>query len=118
MAAAFIRRRATEPISGIGRGALAHCKFYCHRRVERMGGVSYLGVPSQYAPVAAMVVILPLGVLNYFGPKHSGSVSIWLAAPAVIVVLATIAFSIPHLNFAHLEPRHTNLETVGCSLSE
>src|SRR5204862_168274 len=48
----------------------------------------------------------------YFGPKHSGSVSIWLAVPAVIVVVATIAFSAPYLNTAHLEPRHTNLGTV------
>ena len=52
------------------------------------------------------------GILNYFGPKHSGSVSIWLAVPAVIVVVATIAFSAPHLNVAHLEPRHSDLETV------
>src|SRR3954452_9811253 len=75
-------------------------------------GVSYFGVPTQYAPEATMAVILALGMLNYFGPKHSGSVSIWLAVPAVIVVVATIAFSAPHLNLAHLEPRHTDLETV------
>ena len=75
-------------------------------------GVSYFGVPTQYAPAAAMAVILALGILNYFGPKHSGSVSIWLAVPAVLVVVATIAFSVPHLNVAHLEPRHTNLETL------
>src|SRR5581483_11747932 len=73
---------------------------------------TYLGVPSQYAPVSAMAVILILGVINYFGPKHSGSVSIWLAVPAVIVVVVTIAFSAPYLNFTHLEPRHTDLETV------
>jgi amino acid transporter/nucleotide-binding universal stress UspA family protein len=75
-------------------------------------GVTYLGVPSRYAPVAAMVVILILGAINYFGPKHSGSVSIWLAVPAVMVVIAIVAFSAQHLNFAHLEPRHTDLETV------
>src|SRR4029453_13120463 len=48
----------------------------------------------------------------YFGPKHSGSVSIWLAVPAVFVVVATIAFSVWFLNLAHLEPRHTDLGTV------
>jgi nucleotide-binding universal stress UspA family protein len=36
-------------------------------------------------------------------------VSIWLAAPAILVVLAIIAFSAPHLNTAHLEPRHADL---------
>src|ERR1044072_2533876 len=59
-----------------------------------------------------MVVILILGIVNYFGPKHSGSVSIWLAVPAVIVVVVTIAFSARYLNLTHLEPRHTDLETV------
>jgi amino acid transporter/nucleotide-binding universal stress UspA family protein len=70
---------------------------------------SYLGVPTQYAPVAAMVLILVVGVINYFGPKHSGSVSIYLAVPAILVVFAIIAFSIPYLNVSHLEPRHENL---------
>ena len=70
---------------------------------------SYLGVPTQYAPVAAMVLILVVGVVNYFGPKHSGSVSIYLAVPAILVVCAIIAFSIPYLNVSHLEPRHENL---------
>ena len=70
---------------------------------------SYLGVPTQYAPVAAMVLILVVGVVNYFGPKHSGSVSIYLAVPAILVVFVIIAFSIPYLNVSHLEPRHENL---------
>ena len=70
---------------------------------------SYLGVRTQYAPVAAMVLILVVGVINYFGPKHSGSVSIYLAVPAILVVCAIIAFSIPYLNVSHLEPRHENL---------
>jgi amino acid transporter/nucleotide-binding universal stress UspA family protein len=69
---------------------------------------SYLGVPSQYAPVAAMALVLVVGAINYFGPKHSGSVSIYLAVPAMIVVLAIIVFSIPHLKVAHLEPPHEN----------
>ena len=70
---------------------------------------SYLGVRTQYAPVAAMVLILVVGVINYFGPKHSGSVSIYLAVPAILVVFAIIAFSIPYLNVTNLEPRHENL---------
>src|SRR5258705_3216218 len=70
---------------------------------------SYLGVRTQYAPVAAIVLILVVGVINYFGPKHSGSVSIYLAVPAILVVCAIIAFSIPYLNVTNLEPRHENL---------
>ena len=71
--------------------------------------VSYLGVPSQYAPVATMGLILAVGVVNYFGPKHSGSVSIWLALPAVLMVGVIVVLSAPHLNVTYLEPRHENL---------
>jgi amino acid transporter/nucleotide-binding universal stress UspA family protein len=71
--------------------------------------VSYLGVPSQYAPIATMGLILVVGVVNYFGPKHSGSVSIWLALPAVLMVGVIVVLSAPHLNVTYLEPRHENL---------
>src|SRR3954447_1949465 len=71
--------------------------------------VSYLGVPSRYAPVATMGLILVVGVINFFGPKHSGSVSIWLAIPAVIVVAVIIILAAPHLNTEYLEPPHESL---------
>src|SRR6267142_7124439 len=58
---------------------------------------SYLGVSTQYAPMAAIILVLITGAINFFGPKHSGSVSIYLAVPAIIVVIAIIIFSIPHL---------------------
>jgi amino acid transporter/nucleotide-binding universal stress UspA family protein len=72
--------------------------------------VSYLGIPNDYAPIATMGLILVIGVVNYFGPKHSGSVSIWLAIPAVLVVLVIVLLSAPHLTTQYLEPRHANLE--------
>jgi amino acid transporter len=71
--------------------------------------VSYLGVPSKYAPVATMGLILAVGAVNFFGPKHSGSFSIWLAVPAVLMVTIIIILSAPHLNTLYLEPPHENL---------
>ena len=71
--------------------------------------VSYLGVPSQYAPVATMGLVLLVGVINYFGPKHSGSVSIWLAIPAVIMVAAIVLLSAPHLGPMQVGSPHANL---------
>src|ERR1051325_6244733 len=71
--------------------------------------VSYLGVQTKYAPVATMGLVLAVGVINYFGPKHSGSVSIWLAVPAVIMVAIIVVLSAPHLNLLYLEPPHENL---------
>ena len=104
-------RQQSRFLASVG-ALLLIANFIVTAALSGWAGVTYLGVPSQYAPIAATVVILVLGVLNYFGPKHSGSVSIWLAVPAVIVVVATIAFSAQHLNFTHLEPRHADLGTV------
>lgn len=83
--------------------------FIVTAAISGWAAVSYLGVPSRYAPVATMGLVLAVGVINYFGPKHSGSVSIWLAVPAVIVVALILLLSAPHLNVLYLEPPHQNL---------
>src|SRR5919202_841019 len=62
---------------------------------------SYLGVPTQYAPLATMGLILVVGAINYFGPKHSGSVSIWPAIPAVIVIVLIGVLGAPNLSAEH-----------------
>lgn len=55
----------------------------------------YLGVshPEQWA-IAAIAII---GVLNFFGPKHTGSLAIALAIPTVLVVIALALLTIPFL---------------------
>src|SRR5919197_4940999 len=95
-------RRQSRFLASVG-ALLLIANFIVTAALSGWAGVTYLGVPSQYAPEAAMVVIVILGAVNYFGPKHSGSVSIWLAVPAVIVVIATVAFSARYLNLTHLE---------------
>src|SRR6266576_1694041 len=104
-------RQQSRFLASVG-ALLLIANFIVTAALSAWAGVTYLGVPSEYAPVTAMVVILILGAVNSFGPKHSGSVSIWLAVPAVIVVIATLVFSARYLNLSHLEPRHTDLETV------
>ena len=70
--------------------------------------MSYFGVPREYLKLATIGAILLIGYLNYFGPKHSGSVAVTLALPMVAVVVAIIALSAPHLSFAYLEPSHAS----------
>src|SRR6266513_1044736 len=57
-------------------------------------------------------VLLFLGSINWFGPKHSGSLAVVLAVPTVIVVIALIAISAPHLTTHFLEPRHESLRAL------
>ncbi len=104
-------RQQSRFLASVG-ALLLIANFFVTAALSAWAGVTYLGVPNQYAPFAAMAVILVLGAVNHFGPKHSGSVSIWLAIPAVIVVVTTIAFSAKHLTLTYLEPPHTDLETV------
>src|SRR5437667_5297427 len=64
--------------------------------------MSYFGVPKDYIRLATIFFILLVGFINYFGPKHSGSIAISLAIPTVAVVIIIIALSLPHLTFAHM----------------
>ncbi len=68
----------------------------------------YFGVPKEYVRVATLGLIVFIGFVNYFGPKHSGSFAISLAVPMVIVVIIIIALALPHLTFTHMEPTHSS----------
>jgi amino acid transporter/nucleotide-binding universal stress UspA family protein len=101
-------RNQSRFLASVG-ALLLIANFIVTAALSGWAAASYLGVPTQYAPAAAIGIVIVVGAINHFGPKHSGSVSIWLAVPAIMVVLAIIAFSLPHLNTAHLEPPHENL---------
>src|SRR5262245_51977751 len=72
--------------------------------------MSYFGVPREFLKEATMGFIIIIGLINYFGPKHSGSLAVFLAVPMVVVVLAIIALSVPSLGVSHLEPIHTSFK--------
>ena len=57
-------------------------------------------------------VLLFMGLVNYFGPKHSGSFAVALALPTAVIVILLIALSAPHFTTHFLEPRHQSLTTV------
>jgi amino acid transporter/nucleotide-binding universal stress UspA family protein len=69
-------------------------------------GMTYFGVPKEYVPYATMLLIVTLGIINFFGPKHSGSLALGMALPMVGVVLLIICLSLPHLSLANLEASH------------
>ena len=57
-------------------------------------------------------VLFVMGLINYLGPKRSGSFAVALALPTVVVVVLLIALSAPHLTTRFLEPRHLILTAV------
>ena len=101
-------RRQSRFLASTG-ALLLVANFVVTAALSGWAAVSYFGIATQYAPVATMILVLIVGLMNYFGPRHSGSASIWLAIPAVIVVLIIVALSAPHLTTEYLEPRHEDL---------
>src|SRR5262249_25847398 len=57
-------------------------------------------------------VLLIMGLINHFGPKHSGTFAVALALPTIIVVVALVALSAPHLTTHFLQPRHESLTAI------
>ena len=48
-------------------------------------------------------VLIIMGWLNWFGPKHSGGLAVALSIPVVLTVVVLIGVSVPHLTFQHHE---------------
>ena len=70
--------------------------------------MAYFHAPKEHIAIATAALILVVGAMNFFGPKHSGSMAVSLAIPTVIVVVIIILLSAPHLTFAHLQRPHQN----------
>src|SRR5213593_2354158 len=68
--------------------------------------MTYFHVPGDHIAVATVGLILVVGTINYFGPKHTGRIAVWLALPTVLVVVMIILMSLPHLTLAYLVPSH------------
>jgi len=66
----------------------------------------------EHIALATIVMLLIMGIINYFGPKHSGSFAVALAVPTLIVVVLLVALSAPHLTTKFLQPRHESLSAL------
>jgi amino acid transporter len=71
-------------------------------------GLSYFNIPilKDHIVWATVGILLVMGMINWFGPKHSGSLAVALAVPTVIVVLVLIGLTAPHLTTRYLEWPH------------
>jgi len=70
--------------------------------------LSYFNIPlfKEYIVLATVGILLIIGWINYFGPRHSGSLAVILSLPTVIVVIVLIVISAPHLTTQFFERPH------------
>src|SRR3982751_5235540 len=57
--------------------------------------LSYFNIPifKEHIVLSTVGVLLVMGVINSYGPKHSGSLAVILAVPTVLAVVALIIIS-------------------------
>ncbi len=84
-------------------GLLLLADFIVTASLSCLDAFHYLGFAQTEAKKWAISAIFFIGALNFFGPKHTGSLALWLAAPVFVVVLVLIGAGAPHL--ADFHPR-------------
>lgn len=78
-------------------GLLLLADFIVTASLSCLDAFHYLGFNDAEAKKWAITAIFVMGAVNFMGPKHSGSIAIWLAVPTLIVLVALIVAGLPHL---------------------
>lgn len=92
--------RLSRRLAVIG-GLLLLADFIVTAALSCLDAFHYLGFDDIAAKKWAITAIFLMGALNFMGPKHTGSVAVWLAIPTVVVVVALIGAGLPHLRDFH-----------------
>ena len=66
--------------------------------ISALSAFQYLHVPRPELFAAGAIAVI--GVLNFYGPRHTGGLAFIISIPTAIVVVALGAFAIPHLGEA------------------
>ena len=74
--------------------------------------VEWIKMARDHIALTTIGVLLIMGLINYYGPKHSGSFAVALALPTALVVVVLVALSVPHLTTHFLERPHRSLGAV------
>ena len=82
---------------------------YLTAGAEHIAWIKFL---KDHITLSTVGVLVFMGWINWFGPKHSGSLAVALALPTVVVVIALIGLCVPHLTLDHVEPLHANFGHV------
>lgn len=85
--------------------------------------LSYFNIPflqthHSLIPWATSAVLIFMGWVNWYGPKHSGGLAVALSVPTVVVVIVLILVSLPHLTMRHFAPSHESYGTLWVQFVE
>src|SRR5512137_57009 len=78
-------------------GLLLLADFIVTASLSCLDAFHYLGFDHVAAKKWAITALFLIGAMNFFGPKHTGSIAIWLALPVLAVVIILIVAGVPHL---------------------
>ncbi len=86
-------------------GLLLLADFIVTAALSCLDGFKYLGIENTVeAKKWAITAIFAIGAINFFGPKHTGGVAVWLAVPMLGVVALLLAGGVPHISHFHPQP--------------
>ena len=90
-------RQSSRLLAAVG-ALLLIANFLVTAALSGWSAMSYFGVTPHWIPYATMGTIVLLGGVNWFGPKHSGTMSIAMAIPTLIIVILLVGMAIPFLS--------------------
>src|SRR5664279_1657134 len=83
-------------------GLLLLADFIVTAALSCLDAFHYLGVADPVtAKKWAISAIFIIGAVNFLGPKHTGGIAVWLAVPAVAVVVGLIGSGTPQVGQFH-----------------
>src|SRR6516225_4942481 len=59
--------------------------------------VAWIKFLRDHIALATIGMLLIMGALNFFGPKHSGTMAVVLTVPTIVIVLVLVALAAPYL---------------------
>ncbi len=84
-------------------GLLLLADFIVTASLSCLDAFHYLGFAQAEAKKWAITAIFLIGVMNFFGPKHTGGIAVWFGLPTVLTVLVLIGAGLPHLSQFHAQ---------------
>src|ERR1700752_1520617 len=96
-------RHRSEIISIVGTFLLL-ADYIVTAAISTLSAFQYLGV--SHPELFAGALVLAIGGLNYFGPRHTGGLAFLVSVPTAVVIILLGAFTLPQLGEAlnHLKP--------------